>query len=96
MQSGGHGHAPTWSEVLGVGGFDPGAASRGAYRGLVHGIASHPKPPPAPKARAAPAVQQQQQPYNPRDAFLKALRAIQPTVDMRGMVCLLCSSADLA
>ena len=31
---------PTWSALMDVGGLDPAAAIRGAYAGLVHGIAS--------------------------------------------------------
>ena len=33
---------PTWSVIMEMGGFDPAAANRGAYAGLVHGIASRP------------------------------------------------------
>ena len=46
--------SPAWSEIMGIGGFDPLAANRGAYAGLVHGIASHPKS--KPKTPAAPAT----------------------------------------
>ena len=42
--------APTWSEVMGVGGFDLAAANHGAYGGLIHGIACRPKPPPPPQS----------------------------------------------
>ena len=35
-----------WSEIMRVGGFDPSAANHGVYAGLVHGIASRPKPKP--------------------------------------------------
>ena len=41
---------PTWSAVLDFGGFNPEAANRGAYAGLVHGIASRPKYKPKPAA----------------------------------------------
>ena len=46
--------------VGGVGGWEvrPDGRSRGAYRGLVHGIPCHPKPPPAQKPKAARASQQ--------------------------------------
>ena len=44
----------TWSEILGIWGLDPSAANRGAYAGLVHGIASRPKP--KPKAPTTPAT----------------------------------------
>ena len=35
---------PPWSEIMGIGGFDPSAPNRGAYAGLLHGITSRPKP----------------------------------------------------
>ena len=57
---------PPWSEALGVGGFDLGAANRGAYGGLVHGIASCPKPPPTPKPQAAPPSNSSSTPTTPR------------------------------
>ena len=44
----------TWSEMMGLGGVDPSAANRGAYAGLVHGIASRPKS--KPKNPPAPAT----------------------------------------
>ena len=44
----------TWSGIVGIGGFDPSAANRGAYAGLVHGIASRPKP--KPKAPPTPGL----------------------------------------
>ena len=46
----------TWSEIMGIGGFDLSAANRGAYAGLVHGIACRPKPKPKPKAPTTPAT----------------------------------------
>ena len=72
---------------MGIGGFDPSAANRGAYAGLVHGIASRPKS--KPRTPAAPATGGPPQPHppNPRDAFAKALGAISPTLDMQGTVC---------
>ena len=42
----------TGSALLDFGGFNPKAASKGAYAGLVHGIASPPKS--KPKAAATP------------------------------------------
>ena len=45
---------PTWSAIMEMGGFAPSAANRGAYAGLVHGIAYRPKP------------KQAQGPRNPR------------------------------
>ena len=55
---------PTWSEITRVGGFDPSAANRGAYAGLVHGIASRPKP--KPKTPAAPAARGPPRPHPPQ------------------------------
>ena len=76
-------------------GFDPSAANRGAYAGLVHGIASHPKP--KPKVPATPATEGalQLHPPNPRDAFAKALGAISPALDRQGTECGVRSSVDL-
>ena len=81
------------SEIMGIGGFDLSAASRGVYAGLVHGIASHPKS--KPKTPAAPATGAPPQPHppNPWDAFAKALGANSPTLDMHYTVCWVCSSA---
>ena len=44
---------PTWSALLDFGGFNPEAANRGVYAGVLHGIAGRPKP--KPKPAAAPA-----------------------------------------
>ena len=79
--------SPAWSEIMGIGGFDSSAAYRGAYAGLVHGIASRPKS--KSKTPAAPATRRTPQPHppNPQDVFVKALRAISPTLDMQGTVC---------
>ena len=51
---------PTWSEIMGIGGFDLSATSEGAYAGLVHGIACRPKS--KPKAFATPAAASPQRP----------------------------------
>ena len=56
----------------GLRGFNPEAANRGAYAGLVHGIASRPKTKPKPAATPAGAPPQPHPP-NPRDAFAKAV-----------------------
>ena len=53
---GGGMQAEGWTWAWGVGGFDLGAANREAYGRLVHGIASRPKPPPAPKHQGAPTA----------------------------------------
>ena len=84
---------PTWLEIMRVGGFDPSAANWGAYAGLVHGIASRPKP----KRPSKPAAggPQQPQPPNPRDAFTTALGTIRPTLDTQGTVCGVRSNIDL-
>ena len=42
--------SPTWSALLDFGGFNPEAANRGVYAGVVHGIASRPKSKPKPAA----------------------------------------------
>ena len=39
---------PTWLALMDMGGFDPEAANRGAYAGMVHSIASRPKSKPKP------------------------------------------------
>ena len=44
---------PTWSALMDFGGFNPDAANRGAYAGVVHGIASWPKSKPKPAATPA-------------------------------------------
>ena len=64
---------PTWSAIMEMGGFDPSAANRGAYAGLVHGITSRPKP--KPNVPATPATRGPLQPHPPnhRDAVAKAL-----------------------
>ena len=77
------------------GGFNPEAANRGMYAGVVHGIATRPQP--KPKPAAAPAGgPPQPHPPNPADAFAKALGAISPALDRQGTVCRLRSSVDLA
>ena len=40
----------TWSGLVDFGGFNPQAPNRGAYAGLVHGIASRPRSKPKPAA----------------------------------------------
>ena len=59
----------TWSAIMEIGGFDPSAANRVAYAGLMHGISSRPKP--KPKVPATPATGGPPHPHppNPRDAF---------------------------
>ena len=77
----------TYSEVMGIGRYDPLAINRGAYAALVHGIASRPKP--KPKAPRAPLTggAPHPDPPNPRDAFAKAVGAISPGPDRQGRVC---------
>ena len=76
----------TWSEIMGVGGFDPSATYQGVHAVLVHGIASRPKP--KPKTPAAPATGGPPQLHspNPRHAFAKSMGAICPTLDVQGTV----------
>ena len=74
---------PTWSAPLDFGGFNPEAANRGAYAGLVHGIASQPKSKPKPAATPAGGPRKLHSP-NPQDAFAKALGAIPPALDRQG------------
>ena len=82
---------PEWSAILGFGGFDPHASNRGAYSGVVAGIASRPKRKHTPKPGAGPVAEPAVAPHGgPQDAFLKALGAMQPTLDQRGTVCLQC------
>ena len=86
---------PTWSALLEFRGFNPEAANRGVYAGVVHGIATRPKC--KPKPAAAPAGgPPQPHPPNPVVAFAKALGAISPAMDRQGTVCRLRSSGDLA
>ena len=59
---------PTWSALLDLRGFNPEAANRGAYAGVVHGIASRPKSKPKPAATPAWCAPQPHPP-NPRDAL---------------------------
>ena len=82
--------SPTWSEIMGVGGFD-----RGAYTGLVHGIASRLKPKPNTPSKPAAGGRPQPQLPNPQDAFTKALGPTRPTLDMQGTVCYVRSSVGL-
>ena len=77
---------PTWSALMDIGGFNPEAANRGAYAGVVHGIASRPKSKPKPSATPAGDPAQPHPPI-PRDAFAKALGAILPALDRQGTVC---------
>ena len=70
--------SPTWSEIIGVGGLDPLAATRGAYAGLVHGIVSHPKL--KTSIKPATGVPHEPHPPNPRDTFTKTLGAIRLTL----------------
>ena len=73
---------PTWSALLDMGGFNPEAANRGAYAGVVHGIASRPKSKPKPAATPAGGPPQLHPP-NPRDAFAKARGGISPALDCK-------------
>ena len=68
-----------------MGGFDPEAANRGAYAGMLHGIASL-KSKPKPAATSATGGPPQPHPPNPRDAFAKALGTICPAPDRQGTV----------
>ena len=77
---------PTWSALMDMGGFNPEAANRGAYAGLVHGIASRPKSKPKPAATPGGGPPQPHPP-NLRDAFAKALGAISPALDRQGTIC---------
>ena len=77
----------TSSEIMGIGGFDPWAANRGAYAGLVHGIASRPNSKSKPPATPATRGPLRPHPPNPWDVFAKAQGAISPTLDMQGTVC---------
>ena len=77
---------PTWLALLDFGGFKPEAANRGAYAGLVHGIASRLKSKPKPAATPAGGPPQLQPP-NPRDAFAEALGAMSPALDRQHTVC---------
>ena len=60
---------------------------RGAYAGLVHGIASRPKSKPKLAATRATGDPPQPHPPNPRAAFAKALGAISPPLDRQGTIC---------
>ena len=71
---------------MNFGSCNPEAANRGAYAGVVHGIASRPKSKPEPAATPAGGPPQTHTP-NPRDAFAKALGAISPALDHQGTVC---------
>ena len=51
----------TWLALMDMGGFDLAAANRGAYAGLVHGIASWPKS--KPKLAETPATGGPPQPH---------------------------------
>ena len=75
--------------------FNPEAANRGVYAGMVHGIASRPKSKPKPAA-APVGPPPQPHPPKPADAFAKALGAISPALDRQGTVCSLRSSGVLA
>ena len=71
---------PTWSTLLDFGGFNPEAANRGVYAGVVHGIATRPKS--KPQSAAAPAGGPPQlHPPNPVDALTKAHGATSPALD---------------
>ena len=76
----------TWSARMHMGGFNPEAANRGAYAGLVDGIASRPNSKPKPGATPVGGPLQPHPP-KPRDAFGKALGAIFPALDRQGTVC---------
>ena len=65
MEYGGRTWTPTGSALMDMGGFDPAAANRGAYAGLVHGIASRPKSKPKPAATPATGPPPQPHPPNP-------------------------------
>ena len=49
---------PTWMALMDFGGFNPEAANRGAYAGVVHGFASRPQSNPKPAATPAPGPPQ--------------------------------------
>ena len=77
---------------MGVGGCNPSAANRGAYTGLVHGIAPRPKPKPKTPSQPTAGGPPQPHPPNPRDAFTKALGAVRPTLDTQDTIwCVRCS-----
>ena len=56
---------PTWSALMDMGGFNPEAANRGVYAGLVHGIASRPKSKPKPAATPATTGPRSRTPQSP-------------------------------
>ena len=85
---------PTWLALLDFGGFNPEAANRGVYAGVVHGIATRHKSKPKPGATPGWGPPQPHPP-RPADAFAKALGAISPSLDRQGTVCSLRSSVDL-
>ena len=87
--------SPTWPEIMGIGGFDPSRDNRGAYAGWVHGIASRPQSKPKTPAACVTGGPPQPHPSNPRDAFVKALGAISPSLDMQSTVSSVRSSVDL-
>ena len=80
----------TCSALMDFGGFNPEAGNRGAYAGVVHGIASRPKSKPKPAATPARGPPQPHPP-NPRDAFAKALGPSPPpwTAKARYVDCVL-------
>ena len=77
---------PTWLGLSDFGSFNPEAAKRGAYAGVVHGIACRPKSKPKPAATPVGGPPQPHPP-NPRDPFAKALGAISPALDRQGTAC---------
>ena len=85
------GRTSTWTRtrlaLMDMGGSDPAAAYRGAYAGLVHGIASRPNSKPRLAATPATGGPPQPHPPNPWDGFTKALGAISPALDRQGTVC---------
>ena len=65
MEYAGKTWTPTWSALLDFGGFNPEAANRGAYAGVVHGITSRPKSKPKPAATPVGGPPQPHPPQTP-------------------------------
>ena len=77
---------PPWSALMDFGGFNPEAANRGAYAGVVHGIASRPKTKPKPAATPAGAPRSRTPP-TPGTPSPRPWGPSPPPVDRQGMVC---------
>ena len=78
---------PTWMALMEMGGFDPAAANRGAYAGLVHGIPSRPKSKPKPAATPATRPPPAAAPPQPPGYLRQGPGAISPALDRHGTVC---------